>query len=202
MILVKFPFLICHEALVLVFLKDGFNFVPLTSEHQRHIYWLPSMCKHRNATCGVRYIKHVILPCRDLEYRQSCTWLSSLYLDMLGWGRESSEVLSHQISDCQQPWHPFDPITHMLCAMQGWQRRTQGKVKKLLIVHSKVRKYLKNLKSLPVPKWGMLTLGTLLLSVSCGHPRDQWPAWGFRGGGDRCGLWGARVGWLWPRQLR
>ena len=38
MVLVKFPFLICHEALVLVFLEDGSNFVPLTSEHQRHIY--------------------------------------------------------------------------------------------------------------------------------------------------------------------
>lgn len=39
MVLVKFLFLICHEALVLVFLEDSFNSVLFTSErHQRHVY--------------------------------------------------------------------------------------------------------------------------------------------------------------------
>ena len=189
MVLVKFLFLICHEALVLVFLEDSFNSVLFTSEHhQRHVYWPLSMCEHRNATCGVRYIKHVILPCRDLEYRQSCTCLSGLYLDMLGWGRESSEVLSRQISDCQQPRHPFDPVMHMLCDMQGWQHRTRrvGKVEKPLIVHSRVRRYLENSRSLPVPMCGMFTWDTAAVSVLW-VPERTVACLGFRRGGDRCG---------------
>ena len=41
----------------------------------------------------------------------------------------------------------------------------------------------------PVPECRTLTLGTLLLSVSCERPRERWIAWGFREGRDHCGLW-------------
>lgn len=180
MVLVKFLFLICHEALVLVFLEDGFSSVLLTSEHhQRHIYWPPSMCKHRNATCGVRYIKHVILPCRDLEYRQSCTWLSGLYLDMLGWGRESSEALSRQISDCQQPRHPFNPVMHMLCVIRRGGSMELGvwaKWRSLSLFTAEWESILRIPGHCQCPG-AECSLGTLLLSVSCERPREQWPAW-------------------------
>lgn len=75
MLLVKFPFLICHGILVLLFLEDSFNFVPLTSEHrQRHL--LTAFCvqaQNCHTWCGL------YKTCYSAVQGQSCCPQTELY---------------------------------------------------------------------------------------------------------------------------
>lgn len=95
-------------------------------------------------------------------------WWPLVYL---GEGKQRSWV-SKLVTTTSHSTHFSLIVCGLICGDAGMRLGVRAEWSSPLLLTAKWG-YLENLRSLQVPEWGTLTLGTWLLSVSAEHPKGQ-----------------------------
>lgn len=156
----------------LCFLEDSFNFVPLTGEcYQRQIFidclldasWEPPLMEWS--------VDHICSSFVVLS--EHLAYGPGFRCPLHPWRRGSRdpESASWRLTTSHSTLF-FPTMCVLICGGTGVGLGVWAEWSGLLLLTAEWG-YLENLRSLPVPEWGTLTLGTRLLSVSSEHCRGQ-----------------------------